>query len=112
MVAVLFAGQGAGAVGLIVLPLMLLHQVQLMVCAELARRWGARRGNLGLRSAQCVLTIAQAGGWVFSPWPPGECGMQLNPHQRSLHYMTRCRSGRVAQQDNRWILGEIVRILL
>jgi solute carrier family 10 (sodium/bile acid cotransporter), member 7 len=32
----------AGSVGLIVLPLMLFHQVQLMICAVLARRWGAR----------------------------------------------------------------------
>jgi solute carrier family 10 (sodium/bile acid cotransporter), member 7 len=40
MATVLFAGQGA--VGLIVLPLMLFHQIQLMVCATLARRWGAR----------------------------------------------------------------------
>ncbi len=37
--AVLFAGQGAGMVALIVLPLMLFHQIQLMVCAGLARRW-------------------------------------------------------------------------
>jgi sodium/bile acid cotransporter 7 len=36
---VLFASQGAGVVGLIVLPLMLFHQIQLMVCAALARRW-------------------------------------------------------------------------
>ncbi|GLY66258.1 bile acid:sodium symporter family protein [Amycolatopsis taiwanensis] len=32
----------AGSVGLIVLPLMLFHQAQLMICAVLARRWGAR----------------------------------------------------------------------
>jgi len=31
----------AHAVGLIVLPLMLFHQAQLMICAVLARRWGA-----------------------------------------------------------------------
>ena len=36
MANVLFAG---GAVGTIVLPLMLFHQVQLMVCAVLAQRW-------------------------------------------------------------------------
>jgi len=29
----------AGTVGLIVLPLMLFHQAQLMICAVLARRW-------------------------------------------------------------------------
>ncbi len=32
----------AGTVGLIVLPLMLFHQLQLMVCAGLARRYGRR----------------------------------------------------------------------
>jgi sodium/bile acid cotransporter 7 len=42
MATVLFASQGAGVVGLIVLPLMLFHQIQLMVCAALARRWAAR----------------------------------------------------------------------
>jgi len=39
MASVLFAGQ---SLGLIVLPLMLFHQIQLMVCAALARRYGAR----------------------------------------------------------------------
>jgi sodium/bile acid cotransporter 7 len=39
MASVLFAGQ---SVGLIVLPLMLFHQLQLMVCAALARRYAAR----------------------------------------------------------------------
>jgi sodium/bile acid cotransporter 7 len=39
MAGVLFAGHD---VGLIVLPLMLFHQIQLMVCATLARRWAAR----------------------------------------------------------------------
>jgi len=37
MAAVLFP---ASTVGLIVLPLMLFHQAQLMICAVLARRWG------------------------------------------------------------------------
>ncbi len=39
MASVLFAGS---QVGLIVLPLMLFHQLQLMLCATLARRYGAR----------------------------------------------------------------------
>ncbi|MGK8889332.1 bile acid:sodium symporter family protein [Burkholderia gladioli] len=39
MAKVIFA---AHAVGAIVLPLMLFHQIQLMVCAALAQRWGAR----------------------------------------------------------------------
>jgi sodium/bile acid cotransporter 7 len=45
MVNVLFPAQ---AVGLIVLPLILFHQIQLMVCATLARRYAAR-GARGLR---------------------------------------------------------------
>ncbi|HEY2184888.1 MAG TPA: bile acid:sodium symporter, partial [Xanthobacteraceae bacterium] len=36
MANVLFAGQ---ALGLIVLPLMIFHQIQLMACAELARHY-------------------------------------------------------------------------
>jgi solute carrier family 10 (sodium/bile acid cotransporter), member 7 len=40
MATVLLAGQ---SVGLIVLPLMLFHQVQLMVCAAMARRYASRR---------------------------------------------------------------------
>ena len=39
MANVLFAGP---TVGLVVLPLMIFHQMQLMVCAALARRYGAR----------------------------------------------------------------------
>ncbi|MEW6642795.1 MAG: bile acid:sodium symporter family protein [Pseudomonadota bacterium] len=39
MASVLLAGQ---SVGLIVLPLMLFHQIQLMACAALARRYAAR----------------------------------------------------------------------
>jgi sodium/bile acid cotransporter 7 len=42
MASVLFAGYGAGAVGLVVLPLMLFHQIQLMACAALARRWAGK----------------------------------------------------------------------
>jgi solute carrier family 10 (sodium/bile acid cotransporter), member 7 len=40
MASVLFAGQ---SLGLIVLPLMLFHQIQLMVCAALARRYAEHR---------------------------------------------------------------------
>ncbi|MEK6349784.1 MAG: bile acid:sodium symporter family protein [Burkholderia sp.] len=43
MAKVIFA---AHAVGAIVLPLMLFHQIQLMVCAALAQRWGARDTRL------------------------------------------------------------------
>jgi sodium/bile acid cotransporter 7 len=39
MAKVIFASHAIGAV---VLPLMLFHQIQLMVCAALAQRWGAR----------------------------------------------------------------------
>jgi sodium/bile acid cotransporter 7 len=44
MAKVLFAGH---AVGVIVLPLMLFHQMQLMVCAVLARKYAARREEGG-----------------------------------------------------------------
>jgi sodium/bile acid cotransporter 7 len=36
----------AGHVGLVVIPLMLFHQIQLMVCASLARHYAARRVQL------------------------------------------------------------------
>jgi sodium/bile acid cotransporter 7 len=39
MAKVIFASHAVGAV---VLPLMLFHQIQLMTCAVLAQRWGAR----------------------------------------------------------------------
>jgi sodium/bile acid cotransporter 7 len=39
MAKVLFSGPTVGAV---VLPLMLFHQIQLMVCAVLAQRWNTR----------------------------------------------------------------------
>jgi SBF-like CPA transporter family (DUF4137) len=35
----------AGHVGLVVIPMMVFHQIQLMVCASLARRYAARRGR-------------------------------------------------------------------
>lgn len=40
MAKVLFAG---GSLGTIILPLMLFHQIQLMVCAVLAQRWARRK---------------------------------------------------------------------
>jgi sodium/bile acid cotransporter 7 len=49
MARVLFAGHAVGAV---VLPLMLFHQMQLMVCAVLAQRYAARalRGDTAERA--------------------------------------------------------------
>ncbi len=41
MAKVLFA---QGALGMVILPLMLFHQIQLMVCAVLAQRWAKRAG--------------------------------------------------------------------
>ena len=35
----------AAVAGSIVLPLMIFHQLQLIICAALARRWGARQGE-------------------------------------------------------------------
>jgi len=40
----------AATVGLAVLPLMLFHQLQLMVCAWLARRYGSRKESVALAS--------------------------------------------------------------
>jgi sodium/bile acid cotransporter 7 len=41
MAKVLFA---PGALGMVILPVMLFHQIQLMVCAVLAARWAKRKG--------------------------------------------------------------------
>ena len=53
MASVLFAGS---QVGLIVLPLMLFHQMQLMLCATLARRYGARPAVPGPLSHAAILS--------------------------------------------------------
>jgi sodium/bile acid cotransporter 7 len=53
MAKVLFS---SGAIGMVLLPLMLFHQLQLMVCAVLAQRYGARR-----QEAQAV-AAAESGG--------------------------------------------------
>ena len=45
MAQLLFAG---GAVGALILPLMLFHQIQLMVCAVLAQRYAGRQCTLAL----------------------------------------------------------------
>jgi sodium/bile acid cotransporter 7 len=52
MAKVIFASHAVGAV---VLPLMLFHQIQLMVCAALAQRWGARdlSGETGAAAEEC-----------------------------------------------------------
>ena len=46
----------AGHVGLVVIPLMLFHQIQLMVCASLARRYAARRVTASERQAALSAT--------------------------------------------------------
>ena len=57
MASVLFAGQ---SLGLIVLPLMLFHQIQLMVCAALARRYGAAAASPATVPRACVTLIIAA----------------------------------------------------
>ncbi len=52
MANVLFAGP---AVGLIVLPLMLFHQIQLMACAALARRYAARAVSTAIAAPAAAL---------------------------------------------------------
>jgi len=37
---------GSAAMGVLVLPIMLYHQLQLFVCAVMARRYAARPGQL------------------------------------------------------------------
>ncbi|NLP61244.1 bile acid:sodium symporter family protein [Paraburkholderia sacchari] len=64
MAKVIFA---SNAVGAVVLPLMLFHQLQLMVCAALAQRWGARdmsaeRAETGDESRAARGERAVAGG--------------------------------------------------
>ena len=56
MATVIFAGAGAG---LVILPLMLFHQLQLITCAVLARRWAAKA------SAEAAVPSAE-------PAAPGE----------------------------------------
>jgi len=48
MANIIFAGQ---AIGLIVLPMMVYHQIQLIVCAVLARAYAARMGNRNVTAA-------------------------------------------------------------
>jgi sodium/bile acid cotransporter 7 len=55
MVNVLFP---AHAVGLIVLPLILFHQIQLMVCATLARRYAARNPTRAVARHGAILGVA------------------------------------------------------
>jgi sodium/bile acid cotransporter 7 len=56
MARVLFAGH---AVGMVVLPVMLFHQLQLMVCAVLARRYAAQPGS----DAAATGIAANEPGW-------------------------------------------------
>jgi sodium/bile acid cotransporter 7 len=46
----------AGHVGLVVIPLMLFHQMQIMVCASLARHYAARRVTASERHADLSVT--------------------------------------------------------
>jgi solute carrier family 10 (sodium/bile acid cotransporter), member 7 len=55
MASVLFAGQ---SVGLVVLPLMLFHQLQLMVCAALARRYAAEPAHQAAGNESRTVAIA------------------------------------------------------
>jgi sodium/bile acid cotransporter 7 len=65
MAAVLFASSG---LGLVVLPLMLFHQVQLMACTVLARRWGAAAAAPPAVAATDVVDKSEHPG---PPRPPG-----------------------------------------
>jgi solute carrier family 10 (sodium/bile acid cotransporter), member 7 len=57
---VMFASRAVGAA---ILPLMLFHQIQLMVCAALAQRWGRRAETLpSLASADTFSRSSRHGG--------------------------------------------------
>jgi sodium/bile acid cotransporter 7 len=60
MAKLIFASRAVGAA---ILPLMLFHQIQLMVCAALAQRWGRQVGPLpSLASADAFPRSSQHGG--------------------------------------------------
>ena len=60
MAKVMFASRAVGAA---ILPLMLFHQIQLMVCAALAQRWGRRAETLSsLASADAFSRSSRHGG--------------------------------------------------
>jgi solute carrier family 10 (sodium/bile acid cotransporter), member 7 len=59
MAKVIFATHAVGAA---VLPLMLFHQIQLMTCAALAQRWGAREANAQKRAGKQDAAAAVGGG--------------------------------------------------
>jgi solute carrier family 10 (sodium/bile acid cotransporter), member 7 len=60
MAKMIFASRAVGAA---ILPLMLFHQIQLMVCAALAQRWGRQVGSLpSLASADAFPRSARHGG--------------------------------------------------
>jgi solute carrier family 10 (sodium/bile acid cotransporter), member 7 len=71
MASVLFAGQ---PVGLIILPLMLFHQIQLMACAALARHWAAVQERLAAAEAKSVapgsITLTRRGAVHCAPRRP------------------------------------------
>ena len=56
MAKVIFASHAVGAV---ILPLMLFHQIQLMVCAALAQRWGRREERDSRGSAATKSVVAR-----------------------------------------------------
>ncbi len=60
MATVLFAGQ---PVGLIVLPLMIFHQIQLITCAALSARWG-RRADEAEAARTAAVTPGTAAGRI------------------------------------------------
>jgi len=55
MANVIFAGQGVGA---IVLPLMLFHQIQLMVCAMIAQKYARAAHRSSVLGAETTASVA------------------------------------------------------
>ena len=85
MAKVIFASHTVGAA---VLPLMLFHQIQLMVCAALAQRWGRR--------AERSASLALAGGKIppVTPTATAFAVISLSDRQCDPLMTAQCSQGR------------------
>jgi SBF-like CPA transporter family (DUF4137) len=89
MAKLIFASHTVGAA---ILPLMLFHQIQLMVCAALARRWGRRAGPIPGFSSQ---------GGLSRPWAVAQPGLRscFAGRARTIRCRGRDRTTRRANQQ-------------
>ena len=83
MAKIIFSSQ---AVGPAVLPLMLFHQIQLMVCATLAQRWGrlAAPAPIPASANEKAPVVTPAGApamFAAASLSGRECGRSVTPHR-------------------------------